>query len=317
MASFKKAKKLIKEAKNIYILPSKDNQSESIPNSLALFYTLRKLNKNVNLIVEEIPSKFQFLIPSLNFLTYPKDFFILIPNSEAKISQIRYEKDKENLKIYLTSDEVRIKKNDVSFGFSNFNPDLLITVGVKDFNYCQESFLKNPKTLSGIPIINIDNQMGNKNFGFANLVKDNCSLGKIITNLIKSIDNNLWDKNVATCLLTGAIFSSQNLNFDPKRETAIALFDSPDFQSFHASDLNSLIGEAKTNFSEFQNLLVLWKTYASESQIRGLFYSQKPDLIRKILGNYQGSQKGNCVHFLVEDSNLNFVKDKVLKILTS
>ena len=64
MNSFQKAKKLIKEAKSIYILPSEDNQIETISSSLALFYTLRKLSKNVNLIVEEIPSKLQFLIPS-------------------------------------------------------------------------------------------------------------------------------------------------------------------------------------------------------------------------------------------------------------
>lgn len=204
MNSFQKAKKLIKEAKSIYILPSEDNQIETISSSLALFYTLRKLSKNVNLIVEEIPSKLQFLIPSLNFLTYPKDFVISIPNPGTGVSQVRYEKNKENLKIYLTSEKGDFKKSDISFGWTNFNPDLLITIGVKDFNYCQEFFPENPKNLFNLPVLNIDNQTGNKNFGQTNLVKSVCSLREIITNLIKSIDNNLWDKNIKTCLLAKA-----------------------------------------------------------------------------------------------------------------
>ena len=100
MDFFQEAKKVIDEARNIYILPSKNNQDESISSSLALFYTLRKLKKNVNLIVEEIPEKLRFLIPSLDFISEPKNFVISIPNSKAEVSQIQYEKNEKDLKIY-------------------------------------------------------------------------------------------------------------------------------------------------------------------------------------------------------------------------
>ena len=213
MASFQKAKKLIGEARNIYILPAplteqsgtdnspEDNQAETISSALALFYTLRKLKKNVNLIVEEIPLKFQFLIPSLDFLTYPKDFVISIQSSSAEISQARYEKDEKDLKIYLTLDKGNIKKNNVSFGFASVKPDLLITIGIKDLSPHLFTDNRGFKTFSNLPVLNIDNQAGNKNFGSANLVKSNYSLREIITNLIKSIGNNLWDKNIKICLL--------------------------------------------------------------------------------------------------------------------
>ena len=44
---------IIQDAKNIYLIPSKD--PESIASALALFYTLKDLNKNVNLLAENLP----------------------------------------------------------------------------------------------------------------------------------------------------------------------------------------------------------------------------------------------------------------------
>ncbi len=222
--SQKKAKKLIKEAKNIYILPSKDNQPETILSSLALFYTLKKLNKNVNLIVEEFPQEFQFLIPSLNFISHPKNFVISIPNSKAKVSQIRYEKNQEDLKIHLTLDKGNIKKNDISFCFNNPKPDLLITVGVKDLEYIKELYQEN--SISDFPILNINNQTGNKNFGQVNLIDTTSSLTEITTSFVKSIDNNLIDKNIATCLLTGVILSSENFQ---NKNTSTETFETAAF----------------------------------------------------------------------------------------
>ena len=70
-------KKIITEAKNICVIPSKENGSESVLSALALFYTLKELDKNVNLIIEHFPEKFNFLVPSLDFITSPKNFVTL------------------------------------------------------------------------------------------------------------------------------------------------------------------------------------------------------------------------------------------------
>ena len=56
---FEQAKQLIGETKNIYIIPAQTNEPESIVCALALFYTLKELNKNVNLVIEELPEKFK------------------------------------------------------------------------------------------------------------------------------------------------------------------------------------------------------------------------------------------------------------------
>ena len=242
MNLFQEAKKLIEESQNIYILPSKDNQNESIPSSLALFYSLRKLKKNVNLIVEEFPEKLRFLIPSLDFISEPKNFVISIPSSKAEVSQIQYEKNEKNLKIYLTLNKGNIKKNDISFSFNIPKPNLLITVGNKELPPRQYFD-------AGTSILNIDNQRGNKNFGRINLIKNDSSLTEIITNFLKSTNNGLIEKNIATCLLAGIILSSENFQ---DQKTSFETFETAAFLTkkgaLYQQIINSLYPHTRASF---------------------------------------------------------------------
>jgi len=109
-------KQIIADSKNIYIIPQEE--PEELVCALALFYTLKELNKNVNLIIGELPENLKFLAPSLDFISYPKNFVISVPNRIADISQIYYERNDNNLKIHLTLEKGIIKKDDVSFYFS-------------------------------------------------------------------------------------------------------------------------------------------------------------------------------------------------------
>ena len=68
MQDLSEVKKLIEEAKNIYLIPAQ-NHKEAIPTALALFYTLKQLDKNVNIIIENFPEKFKFLIFRLYILS--------------------------------------------------------------------------------------------------------------------------------------------------------------------------------------------------------------------------------------------------------
>ena len=107
-------KNLISQAKNIYVIPA-ENSEEAVPCALALFYTLKHLNKNVNIVIDNFPEKLNFLVPSLDFISYPRNFVISIPASVAEVSQVYYEKSEENLKIHLTLDKGTIKKDNISF----------------------------------------------------------------------------------------------------------------------------------------------------------------------------------------------------------
>lgn len=204
--------KLISEAKNICLIPS-ENESESLISALALFYTLKELNKNVNLIADDFPEKLSFLIPSLDFITSPKNFVISIPRNLADVSQIYYEKNGDNLKIHLTIDKGQIKKDNISFYFSDAKSDLVITLGIEDFQNQLSSRLNSFGFILGAPILNIDNNAENKKFGAINLIEGK-SLSEITLAFIKSIDEGLIKKNVANCLLAGLIIYYQNFKSD-------------------------------------------------------------------------------------------------------
>ena len=104
MQNILEAKQIIGEAKNIYLLPSQG--PEAIASTMALFYTLKDLGKNVNLILDSLPENLRFLAPSLDFISYPKNFVVSIPNNVAQVSQIYYEKN-ENINGFEILEEFR------------------------------------------------------------------------------------------------------------------------------------------------------------------------------------------------------------------
>jgi len=212
--NLQESKQIINGSKNIYLIASAE--PEAIASVLALFYTLRGLNKNVNLILDDIPENLKFLAPSLeDFISYPKSFVISIPDNVAKISQIYYEKKQDNLKIYLTLESGIIKKDNISFYFSEQKPDLVIAVGIRDYMKELSEKLDPFGFLLDCLILNIDNSKDNKNFGKINLIKEG-GLSEIVFGLI-DIDG--LTKKSATCLLTGLVIHSENFQKNVTAET--------------------------------------------------------------------------------------------------
>jgi nanoRNase/pAp phosphatase (c-di-AMP/oligoRNAs hydrolase) len=213
MENFTETKQLIADSKNIYIIPSQS--PEAITSALALFYTLKNLSKNVNMVIDALPENLKFLSPSLDFISYPKNFVISVPNNIAQVSQIYYEKNNDALKIHLTVENGNIKKDNISFYFSDTKPDVIITVGIKDYSKELLDSLNSFGFLLDSPILNIDcsqdlpGQTGNKKFGKINLLKDN-SLTEIIFTLIKEANQESIKKEAAVCLLSGLVIYTEN-----------------------------------------------------------------------------------------------------------
>ena len=204
-------KQFINDSKNIYLIPGKE--PATIACTLALFYTLKEIGKNVNLIIENFPETLNFLTPSLDFVSYPKNFVVSIPTKTAEVSQIYYEKNDEALKIHLMIENGIIKKDDINFYFSEEKPDLIITLGIKDYQSQLAGKLNSFGFLLDSPILNIDNSQDNKNFGKINLT-DNLSITEITLDLLKDL-NSSFNKNSANCLLSGLIIYTDNFkNFN-------------------------------------------------------------------------------------------------------
>jgi len=178
MENLQESKNLIADSKNIYLVP--DENPEAITSALSLFYSLNDLDKKVNLIIENIPENLKFLTPSLDFISYPKNFIISIPSKTADISQISYEKNEEAVKIFLTLEKGKINKDDISLYLSESKPDLVITLGIKDYSEQLKGRLNDSGFLLDAPVLNIDslisseqnNMQKNKKFGKINIVEE-------------------------------------------------------------------------------------------------------------------------------------------------
>jgi hypothetical protein len=238
------SKQIISDSKNIYLITSQE--PEAIASTLALFYTLKELSKNVNLIIDALPENLKFLAPSLDFISYPKNFVVSIPNSVAQISQIYYEKNNDALKIHLTLENGNIKKDNIAFYFSEAKPDLIITVGIKDYQKELSDKLNSFGFLLDSPIVNIDASAGsaqamqdNKKFGKINLLGDN-SLAEIIFALIK---DELAKKEPAVCLLTGLVFYTENF----KNKLTAEIFQTASDLMKKGADLKEITNNIKIN----------------------------------------------------------------------
>jgi len=364
MDAYAQAKSLIEKSRDILILPPKDIDGDSLGSALALFFILRKMGKNASAQIEKVPEKFRFLteLPSDS----SQNFVINIDGSEKEISEMRYEKNNKGLKIYLTLSRGGISKQDVSFSAFSQNPDLVITVGLASLEEAGHY---------EAPILNIDNQPQNENFGEVNLTETTSSLSEIITNLIRTTEENenesenkfsLFDENIATCLLAGVVYASQNfrhpktrsktfeissflisqggnhqkivqhlykqknisqikllgkilekMNLNEEKELSYAFLTERDFRDCQASsrDLGFVVDELKFNFRYLPNLLILWESHASPVLIKGIFYSPKANLIKKILENFEGTSRGEGVLFLTRELDINSAQEKILKII--
>ena len=202
MENITEIKQSINDSKNVCLITSQD--PEAITSAMALFYTLKEIGKNVNLIIETMPENIKFLAPSLDFISYPRNFIISIPNSVAQISQIYYEKNNDALKVHLTLEGGNIKKDNISFYFSETKPDIILTIGIKDYAKELSGRLNSFGFLLDSPVVNIDNGQDNKIFGKMNLMGVS-SLSEVVYGLL---DNP--KKESLSCLLTGLVIYTDN-----------------------------------------------------------------------------------------------------------
>ncbi|PIR90144.1 hypothetical protein COS93_02630 [bacterium (Candidatus Gribaldobacteria) CG07_land_8_20_14_0_80_33_18] len=304
MKNYQKAKKLIKEAKNIAIFPCQDLKIDSFCASLALFYSLKELKEKVNLIIEKIPEKFQFLIEkessSISF-----DSLISI-KEETKISQVFYEKTDNRLNLYFKTKNGVLKKDNISFKqiADNSPSELLITLGVK----------QNKDIPQITPVINIDNQINNENFGEINLIK-NCSLPEIVFELLETLLEKIFTSLTAFQLFNKVL---DKINFNKEKNIVSVILKEEDFFETNSkpADLPYSLKQLKTNLA-LGNFLILYPNHHSTPSTKGVFYSEDENKLLKILENLKGVQarKGKGILFEIKENNLEKIKNEIINFV--
>lgn len=303
MDPFTQSINLIQRSRNILILPPNRFETNSLEPVLNLYYTLKKLDKNVKLNLKGSED---------DKIMGGKEFILSVNIGDKKPKRMYYEKNGQNLDIHLGLIRGEITKNDVSIKEKPYiqpKIDLIITLGRNEIDLDGDNF----EFFSQKPIINIDNQSKNKIFGQVNLVFPDLSLDKIVTKLIERLDKN--GNNFNRSLFRRII---EKLNLVSPQNVYLATLKKEDFEETNSKpkDLAQAIKELKLNpYLKLPNLILLWEYHHSPLSVKGVCFDENNQIAKKILNHFPGQIKGEGAIFQTKAENIESAKEKILKIL--
>ena len=356
MEEILKIKNSIESGKNIGILTKINASDDAIGATLALFFALRKTNKKIFFPLDEVPDKVYDILKEKE----QKKFHI---SFKEDVSEVYYEKNNKGIELYLTPKDGDINNESYSCKIisgtesllSDSPYDILITVGIQEFQEVEQLCSNNLDQLYGCTVINIDNDLSNQNYGEINLVEDGQSLSQAISCLIKALGQEYMNSESANLLLYGLTISPKNvynkkniptvkwlfkkggnLNLISKNEPKVKILElvlnSLTFSEENnvyvstLSEKNLLDNNATSkdfpfvierikNFFKIPTFLLLWESRTSPLSVKGIFYSDNKSEVTKIVNSFRGISKNNGAMFLTEESSINLAKDKVLSCL--
>ena len=225
LTEIEQIKELIGKRHHILITFPKDYSIDAVASALALYLILKKLNKLVDIVCDDfsLPKNLSFL-PQTSHIN-PKiynlqKFIISIDTNKEKIEEFSYNLEGDKLKIFITPKAGSFTKDSVEAESSEYKYDLIFTLDTTDFNSLGKVYQNFTEFFYNTDVINIDHHSENEHFGQINLTNFNAvASAEILFDLIKAIDKNLLDKEIATCLLAGLIAKTKSFktpNVTPK-----------------------------------------------------------------------------------------------------
>jgi len=215
--------KQIEKANNILITGYTPWNEEIVLSALALRLILKKMGKKSEIILEDDREK-DYLKPSLkSFAGFPgyekiknslenlSDFVISLDLNSARIGKVKYKLTEKALNFYITPEKGFFSPEDISAQHTNFRHDLIITLGTPDPELLGQIYQKTGNFFYQTPIINIDNQPSNEEYGQINLVElTEPTISEIIFSLWEKEKEKYLGAESAHCLLGGIIYKTRN-----------------------------------------------------------------------------------------------------------
>lgn len=225
LSPLQQAVDLIRKSKRVGILIPEEADLDQFVSAKILGRTLDFIEKSYDFIFPPaVKEEWKFLPPdSLKPHQAKKDIIISVNTSDAPIGEIRYEKKDRKLEIIISPKSRQIKKEDIFVAETGAPFDLLVTIGVGSLDKLGER-LKNPNLIFDTPLINIDHDAGNENFGEVNIVeKEALANAEIIFNLIKKISPKPLESGSATMILAGIAYKIKQSKTDPTQGVSLMI----------------------------------------------------------------------------------------------
>ena len=207
----------LEKSKNILVVFPADRDNDAIASALALFLFLKKLGLEADIAgfkKDDSRELLSFLPAYLEIkkqLNNLRRFIVSLDISQAKVNQIKYSVDNDQLNFIISPKDGWFKPEDVSTRTGEFKYDLIFTIGITDLEALGQLYDDNVEFFYKTTIINIDHQAANEEFGQINFVDLNVvSTAEIVFYLLKNYKPEMISEDIATCLLAGIIQRTKN-----------------------------------------------------------------------------------------------------------
>jgi nanoRNase/pAp phosphatase (c-di-AMP/oligoRNAs hydrolase) len=193
--------------------------------ALGLLRVVEKIGKRAEIVAVDGPTPFTLhFLPGheqvKTALPELRKLVIDIDTSKTNVHELQREEKDGRTRLLLTPKQGFWGASDVRVSHSEYRYDLLICVGAQDLSACAHLYEEHPDFFFRTPIINIDHSPANEHFGHMNAVDVTAaSCGEVCHDLVRAMDPDLMDEEVATAFLTGMIAKTKSFktaNVTPK-----------------------------------------------------------------------------------------------------
>lgn len=223
----------IKQAKNILLVTHVNPDEDAIGSVLALFHTLKKLDKNISIACSGKKSDKHAFLPGYenvkNELIGSKQFIITLNTANTNAPhKVKYQTEDDKIHLIVTPEQGNFTQEDVTIKEGKHQFDLIIVTDTPNLERLDNIYSENTELFYETPIINIDHHSDNDGFGEINLINSkSSSVCEMLVSIIETLssDQSLLDANISTCVLTGILgdtASFQNSNTTSKSLTVAA-----------------------------------------------------------------------------------------------
>jgi nanoRNase/pAp phosphatase (c-di-AMP/oligoRNAs hydrolase) len=204
-------------------------QADDFASAFGLAAVLKKLGKAADIVCAggRSPDSLQFLkvaLPVKGDLTNLRALTLHVDVTKAKVEELSYNVVGDELRIHVTPKNGFWTADDVKVATSAYRYDLLIVLGAADLKSLGSLFTHYADFLYNTPIINIDHGANNEHFGQTNIVDAGAtSVSEVAHDLVKNVDDKLFDTDIATAFLTGMVAKTKSFrtpNVAPKTLSA-------------------------------------------------------------------------------------------------
>lgn len=223
-----KIKDALASSGEVLVAINKAPTLDSVASSLALYLGLLKLGKKATVFCEDkIRVEFSNLIAVDKIIDTlgGKNFVISLDYKEGSIDKVSYNiaGDKFNLVVESRPDASQLTSENVHYSYSGTAADLIFAIDAPTLGDLGKIYEKKKELFSQEKIVNIDRHQENENFGKVNLVVPQAaSTSEIIVLLLKSLEVKL-DQDIATNLLAGLKFGSNNFTSPKTNATTLEM----------------------------------------------------------------------------------------------